>query len=245
MGFPNVTLMADMLLTFNGELAENTLVQIENASCQVSPQGQGQGAHVTVAVFGFQESFPPNITSAIEQGKSWGGGVACVIFNRTQQSSPYTWSYLDVIFENEVIFPVAGDYSPSVFIMFDDGSSPVQYTYSQIKVHVLSASEVSAANTNRLNLGLTIAILGFSFIEGFMIIYELLKKEETKTQSEEKPTTTTPAIIKPPPTKSRPNNTVSTSDQPTCVSDEDADERKKRSSENKTKSKPTEATDKP
>lgn len=173
MSFPNGTLvMADMLLTFNGELAENTLVQVENASSQIPPQG-----HVSSIAIGFEEAFLPNQTASIQEGYTWGGGAVCVVFSRTQPSSP-VWSNLTVYWENNVTFPVAGDYSPSIFITFDDGSQPVQYTYTQIKVHVLSASEVNAENTNRLNLGLTFAILAFSYIEGLWIIRELLKKQE-------------------------------------------------------------------
>lgn len=175
MSFPNGTLvMADMLLTFNGELAENTLVQVENASSQIPPLG-----HVSSIAVGFEEAFLPNQTTSIQQGYTWGGGAVCAVFSRTQPSPP-VWSNLTVYWENNVTFPVAGDYSPSVFITFDDGSSPVQYTYSQIKVHVISASEVNAQNMSRLTFALTIALLGFSFIEGFMVIYEILSKEETK-----------------------------------------------------------------
>jgi hypothetical protein len=239
--FPNGTMfMANMLLAFDGELAEKTLLQVENASCEIPPQG-----NVNVIAIGFQDAFLPNATSNIQQGYIWGNGAVCVVFSRTQQSPPESWSNLTVAWENNIFFPVSGDYSPSIFMTVDNGPSPIQYTYSQIKVHVLSASEVNAENTNRLNLGLTFAILAFSYIEGFMVIHELLKKEEIETHPEQTPTTTTPTIIEPPPTKSIPNNTVSTSDQPTCVPDEDADKRKKRSSESKTKSKPTEAADKP
>jgi hypothetical protein len=175
--------MADMLLTFNGELAENTLVYAENASCQLPPHAM----HVSALAVGFEGAFLPNITRDIQQGHTWGGGAACVIYSRMQQSLPNAWSYLNVSWQNDVIFPVAGDYSPSIFITFDDGSSPIQYTYSQIKVHVLSASEVNAEKTNRLNLGLTIAILAFSYIEGLIVIKELVKNEETKVQSEATP----------------------------------------------------------
>ena len=206
--FPNGTMfMANMLLIFSGELEENTLVQVENASCQIPPQG-----NVNVIAIGFQDAFLPNATSNIQQGYTWGNGAVCVAFSRTQQSPPESWSNLTVAWQNNIMFPVAGDYSPSIFMTVDDSSSPVQYTYSQIKVHVLSASEVNAERTNRLNLGLTFAVLAFSYIEGFMVIHELLKKEETKTQGERTPATTTPAIIKPPPTKSIPKSSVSSLD---------------------------------
>jgi hypothetical protein len=195
--------MADMLLTFSGELAENTIVHAENASCQLPPSEQEM--HVSTITVGFQGAFLPNTTRNIQQGFTWGGGAGCVVFSRTQQSLPDAWSNLTVFWQNDVIFPVAGDYPPSIFITFDDGSSPIQYTYSQIKVHVLSASEVNVENTNRLNLGLTSALFLFSFIEGFMVIHELLKKEETKTQPKQTPTTTTPPIIEQPPAKQHEN----------------------------------------
>jgi hypothetical protein len=241
MSFPNGTLlMADMILTFNGELTENTLVHVENASCQLPP---GQGMYLTGVVVGFEGAFLPNETSYIQQGYTWGGGTACVAFSSTQPILPNAWTNLTVFWENNVTFPVAGDYSPSISMSFDNGTL-LQYTYTQIKVHVLSTSEVNAENTNRLNLGLTIALLGFSFIEGFMVIYELLKKEEPKTQPPQTPTTIIPETIKPPPTKSSANNTVSTNDQPTSVSDGEND-RKKSNSESNTTNKPKQTNDQP
>ena len=182
--FPNGTMfMANMLLTFNGELEENTLIQVENASCQIPPLG-----NANVIAIGFQDAFLPNMTSNIQKGYTWGNGAVCVVFTQTPQNPSETWSNLTVSWENNITFPVAGDYSPSIFATFGNNPSPVQYTFDQIKIHVLSASEVNAEKTNRLNLSLTIAIVGFSFIEGFMVIHELLKKEETKTQPEQTPT---------------------------------------------------------
>lgn len=176
---PNGTLLiADMLLTFNGELAENTLVQVTNASCQLAPDA----IHIDSVTVGFQGAFLPNMAASIRQGFTWGGGTPCAVFDRNQTSLPNTWSYLNIFWENNITFPVAGDYPPSIFITFDNGSLPIQYTYSQIRVHVLSASEVNAENTNRLNLSLTFAILAFSYIEGLWVIRELLKKQE-KTSS--------------------------------------------------------------
>lgn len=240
MSFPNGTLlMADMLLTFRGELAENTLVQIENASCQTPPEG----IDVSNIVVGFEGAFLPNMTESIQEGQTWGGGAMCVLFSRSQ-SLPDGWSNFSVSWQNDVIFPVAGDYSPSIFVTFDDGSPSIQYTYSQIKVHVLSASEVNAENTNRIDVGLTFAILAFSFIEGFMVIYELLKKEQPKTQPSQAPTTTTPQIIRPPPAKNNPNNAVSTNDQPTCISDGENDKKESRS-ESSTKDNPNSTSDQP
>ena len=200
--------------------------------------------HVSALAVGFEGAFLLNETSAIQQGNTWGGGEACVIFGRMQQSLPNAWSYLNVSWENAVIFPVAGDYSPSLFITFDDGSSPIQYTYTQIKVHVLSASEVSAENTKRLNLGLTFAILAFSYIEGFMVINELFKNEETKTQPEQTPTTMTPAIIEQPPAKSMPNKTMSANDQLVCASDGEKD-KKESNSESNTINKPNDKDNHP
>ena len=78
---------------------------------------------------------------------------------------------MTIMAQDEMYFPVAGDYSPTIFIQFFNGTG-IQYTYNEIKVHVLSASEVEAVNTNKLNLAVTYVLLFSSYIQGLVIVRE-------------------------------------------------------------------------
>jgi hypothetical protein len=167
-------LLISMMITYNGTMAENMPIQVIDPACEIA---SSNFSNVWTVAVGFQEAIPWDFRDAFQHGGFYVGGVGGAFFRNTNNSA-----YLSAS-EEEFYFPVSGDFSPTIFITFFNGTS-VSYTYSEMKLHVSSTSEVNAENTNRNSLVLTIALLGFSYIEGFMMIKELLEKRALKTQSE-------------------------------------------------------------
>jgi len=83
-----------------------------------------------------------------------------------------------------------------------------------MKLHVVAESEVEAENANRGNLVLTFALLGFSFIEGFMVIIDLLEKRKKKSQSENNIAKAQPPANKPQPNKTESNSNDQSNGEP-------------------------------
>ena len=178
---PGTNFVATFTLQYNGTLAENTPIQIVNASCVAFTD---HGFDISV---GFSESFLTTEKSILSSGAGligWSGSW-CVSFSQKSSESNATVDIHQVLPEkvNEIYFPVSGDYSPTILVT--EGGNTTQYTYNEIKVNVLPASTVEAENTNKLNLGLTWALLGFSYIGGIISAYQLMGKQEKKAHSPE------------------------------------------------------------
>jgi hypothetical protein len=177
MEIPGTYLIVSFLLASNGTIAENVPIQVVNATGQIISSDYANVWNVQV---GFQQAIPWDFKKYFEQRGMYIGGLSGVHFSRDVMNP--NSSALLPLSENEIYFPVAGDYSPTIRIDLYNGTS-ILYTYSQMKVHVLSASEVEATNTNRLNLGLAFALLGFSYIQGLVMIRELWTNREKEDQS--------------------------------------------------------------
>jgi len=167
---PGTGLIASFVLASNGSIAENTCVQVANATCQlISNEYYG----IWIVDIGFQQGIPWDFKDVFQHGGMYISGLSGVSFRRDFQNSSVL-----IPSENAIYFPVAGDFSPAIRITFFNGTD-ILYTYNQIKVHVLSASENEATNTNKLNLALSYALLFFSYLEGIVIIKELSKTQES------------------------------------------------------------------
>lgn len=189
-------LSISMMIVYNGTLAENSPFVAVNSTCDIAFPYNNEIWTVEV---GFPEAIPSNFKSHFKTGGRYIGGLGGVTFTNENKSGS-----LDV-YAPENYFPVAGDYSPAIFITFFNGTN-AYYTYNQMKLHVVAESEVEAQNADRSNLVLTFALLGFSYIEGFMIIRDLLEKRK-KNQSEKNSIANT----QPPTNKPQPNKTESNS----------------------------------
>lgn len=177
---PNGT---DFVVTFTmrclGVRAENTPIQIVNASCVgITPES------LRISV-GFSESILTKRKNVVSSGAGiigWSGTWALSFSQEAIESNASAIIRLISPEEmNEIYFPVAGDYSPIMLV--NKGGSTTQHTYDQIKVHVQPESEVESANVSRLSLGLTWAFLGFSYIGVILAVYELVLKQENKNQT--------------------------------------------------------------
>lgn len=174
---PGTGLVVSFLLAFNGTIAENVPIQVVNATGEIISNDYANVWNVQV---GFQQAIPWDFKEAFEQSGMYIGGLSGVLFSRNVMNP--NSSILLPLFEDEIYFPVAGDYSPTIRLDLYNGTS-ILYTYNEMKVHVLAASEVEAENTNRLNLALTFALLGFSYIQGLVMINALWANRKKKNQS--------------------------------------------------------------
>jgi hypothetical protein len=177
---PGTVCTVAMTLKYNGTIAEDAPLEVVNASCL----GYAN-RNMTVSI-GFSGAMSYNNRYTVFSGSGIIGasGALCAVFDYqtfTEDNTTVVIHSMSLVFENIICFPVAGDYSPIVRIE-QQGKETVEYTYSQFKVHVLPASDVEAQKIGRINLGLTIAFFGFSYIGGIAIIYELLKKEKEDNQ---------------------------------------------------------------
>jgi hypothetical protein len=81
-----------------------------------------------------------------------------------------------VVFEKMTFnFPSSGEYSPSVLIDLANNTI-LSYTYDQVKVHVISASEVQTQKLERIGAAVTVALLVFAIVEGVVAVKDLTKE---------------------------------------------------------------------
>jgi hypothetical protein len=76
-------------------------------------------------------------------------------------------------------WPTAGDSAPYVRVHFKDGSTFYNY-YPEYSIPVQPMSELQAEKANRVNVGLTVALVGFSFVEGLSSLYDHWKDTDDK-----------------------------------------------------------------
>ena len=171
--YPGTTFNINFNLTYTGDLAENTPIQVQNASCLATVND----SNISFVIIGFAQAI------AVVNGTNnrLVGGTYVAIFSTPNTNE----NFLSVYAVNTFYFPVSGDFSPTVIINFNNGTGQIQYRYDDIKLHVLATSEVNAERINTTNLVLTAALLGFAFIETFKLIFEI-KSKDKKNQSIQK-----------------------------------------------------------
>jgi hypothetical protein len=167
-------------LSTQGYLAENVQIQIVNASCLSYIH-----KNMTVGVI-----FPNAVDYRLKQALSSGSGIMgnnqihFLIFRdntvKTQNENIVTDIHLVEPSEiSEIYFPVSGDYSPTVRI-FIEGQPEIVYAFNQIKVHVLSASELEGIKIGRANNGLSYALFWLTILGTVWLLRDLFKKKERK-----------------------------------------------------------------
>ena len=196
-------------LEYNGTLAANTRIVVINPTLEVF---QNYPISVYVA---FPQAVPTSLAPTLSQGDipMFEAGSQCAIFIDNYQplnSSSGHNVIANTSFNGDFVFTVSGDYSPDVRVMFPEmNRPPIEYSYSQIKVHVASASEIQAETNGSINNGLTYALIFFAFLGATEIIYTIYnddkreKSEEhyfininlTPIQNEIKPETISPKTI--------------------------------------------------
>lgn len=175
------------LLEYNGTLSENTLVKITNSSCwSYVPYNITVYVGIPQAIkYSDMDTIGDNTTRSV----TW-GGTDILIFRDSYTpivGNPFepivNYHVIYPSLEEEIYFPVAGDYSPIILIgKQGEELNPIIYRYDQIRVHVTTATEVEGLNLGKVNLGFSVV---FSWIGYAVLVYELIikvfkKKEESQ-----------------------------------------------------------------
>jgi hypothetical protein len=85
-----------------------------------------------------------------------------------------------------IVWKVQGDYAPTIVILFKNFTAITQ-TYPYLAVHVASVDVARSERYNRVNTALSIALVGFGFVEGAKILIELAEKRNQSKESTAKP----------------------------------------------------------
>jgi hypothetical protein len=216
-GFENYSCTVSFQLKFNGTISEGSTIEVVNASCFMC-------APYNYSVYvGFPYAIDSDLAPRIQTGEPiiTAAGCQCAIFrdnfivNDTTNPFPMAyWHELNPSFLGTFFFPVAGDYSPviRIFETSPNYTAPMDYSYDQIKVHVLSSSETEALRIGKVNLSLTYAMLGLSFVGLASLFNELLGKDNPQP----------PIVIKTEPQQNEPTpivNSEKTKDLPAVQPD--------------------------
>lgn len=82
-------------------------------------------------------------------------------------------------------FPVSGDYSPTISILLNNNTY-LTHTYDDIKVHVMSTSEIQSQQIGRIGAFFAVVVVFFGDIEALKLILDW-SKIEPKYKTAEKP----------------------------------------------------------
>lgn len=205
------------LLKYNGSLVENTPVEIVNATCISYVD------YKIVASIYFPQAIPYNWKDSIGDNSSlylsWAGTEVVRFEDKRQNDGRLTIEGLGASIQETFYFPVSGDYSPMIGLHKNTELLPSSYyRFDQIKVHVISQAELGQEKTNKVNLGLTVALLGFSYIGAFALVYELVVKDNYDKAKDRYyfpiNININPEIKKPNPTINKPKNVNESKDEP-------------------------------
>lgn len=111
-----------------------------------------------------------------------------------------------------IYWPVEGSYYPSVVIDFPN-ETEIQQTYPMFHVTVASEDVAFQERVARINIALTVALVGFGIMEGLKIIQETGRPFRSQDESSGSGTETsdsTPKSMTPKPTKERAKDRVAT-----------------------------------
>ena len=168
------------LLKYNGTLTENTPIEVVNASCiNYLPTKIAVDVGFPQAIACEYKTWIGNKNDLLVQ---WSGtDILSFEDNRALHEGDVELDNIDPSNQVSFYFPVSGDYSPIITIYekgLSSNETPIMFSFDQIKIHVALQSEIDQMRISKINLGLTVALFGFSYIGGFALIYDLLKKEK-------------------------------------------------------------------
>jgi hypothetical protein len=179
------------LLEYQGTLTENIPVKIINASCtSYVPYNLTISVGIPQAIrYELKETIGDNETMVMD----WGGTDILTFYDNYNPivDSPFeplvNYHMIYPSSQEEIYFPVAGDYSP-IILLSESGIAeydPIIYRYDQIRIHVASETEVESLNIDKVNLGFTVALFVFSWIGYFVLVYELIGKVFKKKDADQ------------------------------------------------------------
>lgn len=140
-------------LQANGTIAEGVEVMLAGAGSIASHNYYLRLSGVEVF---FQKSIPWRFKNSptLSDVMKW-PAVITLERNLTNLSDDHLLPYIN---NTEIYFPAAGDYSPTVLVIFKQDKA-IECTYDSIKIHVASSSEIQNAKLTRVNTLLTYALV--------------------------------------------------------------------------------------
>ena len=166
--FPWPDLYLGISVRANGTIAEGVEVELATATAVIASHDYYLRLD-GVQVF-FQESVAWRFKNSTTPRDLTGyvGWPAGIVFQRdmTDLSNQNLLPYVN---KQDIFFPAAGDYSPTVLVIFQH-DKPIEYTYDAIKIHVASSSDIQNARFTRVNTALTYALVLFAVIESIAIM---------------------------------------------------------------------------
>lgn len=177
---PGYGLEVKFVLEPNGTIGERVNISMDNATAD---RLSNAFPDLMVVAIGFEETVhsSSNGPGPINGTNYWGTGLQGAVFLGNWVDP--TIANLTLMSEDVFYFPVAGDYSPTIYMHSVTGSDIV-YTYSQYKIHVLSASELYTQKLDRINTVVAIALLSFAFIEGIIVVRDLTKSKRKRIRQD-------------------------------------------------------------
>jgi len=168
---PGYGLEVKFVLEANGTIGERVNISMDNAT---SVRLSNAFPDLMLVAIGFEETVHAGNNGPVNASTSyWGTGLQGAVFSGNWANPANT--NLTLITQDVFYFPVAGDYSPTIYMHSVTGSD-IAYTYSQYKIHVLSESELYTQRLDRINTVVAIALLSFAFIEGVVVMKDLTKE---------------------------------------------------------------------
>lgn len=164
---PPIWLDVNFTLKADSQIAENTAIHYTNEAGEIFG---GNNQNITVVLVGFYNTNATDTMQYFPIGSDPPTPhllVSGVIFNRVGDS-------LVPISTTGFSFPVAGDYSPTITVSMQGGVIE-EYTFENIKVHVLSASEIRTQELDQISIVIAITLLGFTLVQSIVLVRNLLK----------------------------------------------------------------------
>jgi hypothetical protein len=147
-----------------------TLVTGTNATLSAGARLQTPSAidNVSSVEVGFRSSyyFPPRFYD--------GFAVQSYVVLQHHDSSQYLSGSNVTLY-----WPTAGDSAPYIRVHFKDGSTLFN-SYPEYSIPIQPMSQLQAEKANRVNVGLTVALVGFSLVEGLSTLYDHWKSKDER-----------------------------------------------------------------
>jgi hypothetical protein len=165
-------------VTANGTIAENTPIELTNFTGHVYTANNDGIDFIGIGFFhtNLNEGHTYDIITG-EGPVLMPVGIQCTV-------QPCDSALSDLIIWHQqppFSFPVGGDYSPTIIITM--GNKTIQHTYTEIKIHVATQSELQTKELDRINAFITVSLLIFGDIELVWLFYEWQKNTEDKHQN--------------------------------------------------------------
>ena len=162
--------MLDIVVTYTQPLVANRNATLFAAATLQTPFAMENIAIVIVG-FQFSDQWPLTYYNNHTAIPTW-----VYLGAKSEANTSMTSRYNASLF-----WPTAEISPPYVTVIFNAGLPSYYNSYPEYALTVQPISELQSERANRVNVGLTVALVGFSLVEGISNLYDYLTEKETKT----------------------------------------------------------------